>query len=179
MAKTVASVGREKTLATLARNLFVAEGPNAAELQRRAESALLAANPGLAQGLTPGAAVVVPTVPGLRPSARAAAASADLQGLLTETAIRLRTAAASAETGYAQSRARAEAALALLGDGQFVAAATKALPASRPLLAEAGKAVKERQAAEETGRAALASGIEKALAEIDALAKRAATAAPK
>jgi hypothetical protein len=179
MARTIASVGREKTIATLARNLFVVEGPNASELQRRAEGALLAANPRLAQGLTAGAAVVVPAVPGLRPSARAAATSSDLAGLVAETALRLRTAAASAENGFAQSQKRAEAALAQLGDRQFVAAATKALPASRTLIEEAGKAIKQRQATERATREALVPAIEKALAELDALAKRAARSAPE
>jgi hypothetical protein len=179
MPRTVASVGREKTVATLARNLFVVDGPYSADLQRRAESALLAANPRLAKGLEPGATVVVPAVPGLGPSARATAASADLDGLLTETATRLKAAAASIENGFARSQERTEAALALIGQSRFLAAAAKALPASGPLLEEAGKALENQREAEKARRAEVAGAIDKALAELDALSKRARKAAPK
>jgi hypothetical protein len=179
MAKTVASIGKEKTVATLARNLFVVDGPYTARLQQRAESALLAANPRLAEGLAPGATVVVPAVPGLGPSARAATASTDLEGLLTETAIRLKTAASSIDNGFAQSQARAGAALERLGQRQFVAAATKALPASRALIEEASKSIKERQAAEHSRRGEFTTAIDKALSQIDDLSGRVRRSAPK
>lgn len=176
MPRTVASIGREKTLATLARNLFLVDGPFSVNLQKRAEHALLAANPRLAKGLEPGATVIVPAVPGLGPSARATSASSDMAGLLAETAIRLKTAAASVETSFAQSQDRSEAALALLGQRQFVAAAVKALPASKALIEQAGKAIGERQSAENTARAAMAAAIDKALTEVGTLSDRAAKA---
>ncbi|MEO0914970.1 MAG: hypothetical protein AAFY59_18635, partial [Pseudomonadota bacterium] len=68
MPTRIATLGRERRIATLARRVFEIEGPPRGEEQRRAEAALLRANPQLAtaEGFRPGAAVVVPAVAGLR-----------------------------------------------------------------------------------------------------------------
>ena len=72
MATAIARIGREKRLATLAKNLYVIEGDEATELQRRAERALLRQNPCLAaaDGFAAGRMRLVPPVPGLRTTAQ-------------------------------------------------------------------------------------------------------------
>jgi hypothetical protein len=65
MAITHATVGRQRTIGGLAKAVF--DVKNDPELQKRAEEALLRANPGLKDGgLKPGRPVIVPELPELR-----------------------------------------------------------------------------------------------------------------
>lgn len=79
----LATIGRQRSLATLARNLYALK--DAPGMQAQAEAALLRANPILAgEALPPaGAVLVVPEIPGLAAAegTRAAEAQADTQPL--------------------------------------------------------------------------------------------------
>lgn len=65
MAVRIATIGRQKSVATLAKALFDTKG--SPEAQARAEEALLRANPGIAVAgaIKPGTRIVVPTDPNL------------------------------------------------------------------------------------------------------------------
>lgn len=171
MATAIARLKQEKRLSTLARNLFVIEGRNKAVLQRRAERALLAANPRLAKadGFVSGATVVVPSVPGLKPTERVVVPKADLEGLLGETARGLQTGAATIKEKFGRSSEDDKEALARLANRKFIAAARKALPESAKLIGQAQKAIKQRGAEESKRLERLESAIGDATSELDRL----------
>lgn len=180
MPTSVVRLGREKRIATLAKKVFVIEGPDKAERQRRAERALLNANPQLATeaGFTAGAPVIVPPVRGLRTTDRVSATTANLDGVLADTTARLARSAAVIDTGFARSAKRSEEALTRLKDPEFVKTARKAVKESAKLMENVRKRLEKDREAADARSAALQNAVKQALADVDRLSKL-AEKAPK
>lgn len=173
----IAKLGRERTLATLARRVYRIEGEGSAERQRRAEAALLAANPRLATaaGFRHGAAVVVPPVAGLEHTADVAAAATGDRPLTGATALRLQALESRVEDGFRRAETHRKESLERLSDSRFVAEARKALPESVEVIAKAREHLardeEQAAAAEQRLRGAIESALE-GLEKLDALGRR-------
>lgn len=148
MPTMIAKLGREKTIASLAKRMYAIEGRNAAKMQRQAEKALLAANPRLSkkEGFRVGAAISIPRITGLKVKGEVEEAKADGAGVVEESSLRLQLLASRIEDGFRTSLDRQEEALEKMADRRFVAQALKALPDNRKILASAAKHLKERAA---------------------------------
>jgi len=173
MPTRIAILGREKSIATLARKIYRIEGEGAAELQGRAEAALLAANPRLASrsGFRSGAAIVVPSVRGLELSDAVVGIQADGGGLTGEAKLRLQGLASRMEDGFQKDAERRAEALSRLSDRTFLAEARAALPESNAVLKKL--AVRLAKQEEETKAEAerLAKAVDTALEGLETLEK--------
>lgn len=171
MPTSLARLGREKKMSTLAKRIFVIEGPNSRELQRRAERALLRANPSLAdpESFKPGAVILVPSGTGLVTTDRVSVVSADVNGALEETSIRIQMSAQLVQDSFARSAEDDEKTIALLGDRSFGAKLRKALPEGAEIIAQTAKTLKETTAANQKNRAQFDQAFKMALEEIDQL----------
>ena len=127
MALKVATIERQRTLAGLAKTLYAVK--DAPELQKKAEEALVRANPHLAEEgkLKSGETVVVPDVKGLDRAKDATARFAD-DPLGDRGAERLRRLSAASEKLAAAAAKAGEAAAAALKDRTFTAALAKTHP---------------------------------------------------
>lgn len=136
MPTKIATLGRERTIATLARRLYKIEGRGRTDLQRRAEAALIAANPRLsrAEGFHAGRQIVVPAVSGLTHTEEVSTADADGKGLMGETALRLQALGSQIEDSFSRAFETRQKVLKHLDDARFVSEARAALPESRKLL---------------------------------------------
>ena len=137
----LATIGRQRTVAGLAKSIFGLK--NEPELQARAEAALIRANPQLAEDgrLTAGATIVVPDVPGLRPGddvRRAALRPSPVDGLDPERLDRLAKVVAKLPEIAVKG---GEAARAELKARDFLAVLAKAHPDLRQQLPEIANAV--------------------------------------
>ncbi|WP_299706810.1 hypothetical protein [uncultured Tateyamaria sp.] len=171
MPTRIATLGRERRIATLARRVFDIEGRPRGEAQRRAEMALLRANPQLATeaGFRPGASIVVPTVVGLRPTEAVSMARADARGLTEEARLRLQTGSAVITSRFALSEQRSKALRAQLSSRAFRQEVKEALPEALPLAEAANARLEEEQATNRERSAAFQAGIEQALDAVQAL----------
>ncbi|NVO58256.1 hypothetical protein HW561_20940 [Rhodobacteraceae bacterium B1Z28] len=131
----IARVGREKSIATLARNLYRLDDATPADL-RRVERELLKANPDLKrkESFVPGRILIVPGIRGIRPSDRVEAQSTDLAGLLGDAAARLALGAQLAAKGVSTAEVEIKDGLAQLNDASFRKVAKAALPESPKLI---------------------------------------------
>lgn len=177
MADTIAKLGRERSLSTLAKRLFVIEGPDAERKLKHAEAALLRANPHLAkaEGFASGQTVIVPGNIGLAPTERVALHDISTTGLLDETGTRLEAAGAALAQRFRERAEKDEAALGRVGDRAFLQKLRRALPESAGLLRETGETIAGRAAADRARAENFARGIEdaqKELAKLRALAER-------
>lgn len=155
MPTRIAKIGREKTIATLAKRIYAIEGSDSAIRQRQAEKALLAANPRLArrEGFRSGAAINIPKVAGLDLKSEIEVAKPDGKGIISESNLRLQLMSSRIEDGFRTSLTRKEQAIEKLSDRRFVTQAVKALPGNRRLLTTAAdnlkaQTVKDQQEAE-------------------------------
>ncbi len=171
MPLATARISRERTLATLVRNLFVIDGPDAADKARRAEAALLRANPHLAdrENFAAGTVVAVPSDIGLKRTERVAARTEGLAGLLSESAERLDLLLALARDRLKAEATDAKDYLARIDDTRFRRAVTSQSPEGEKLLAQAREAQTARVQAVETSAKALSEAAEAAQAEIKRL----------
>ena len=171
MPTRITKLGRERSIATLARKIFEIEGPTGSAAQLRAEAALLAANPSLAtpDGFRPGAAVIVPNVAGLQPSADILVAKADENGLTGEVSLRLQASAVQVGERFAASQKRAKETAAQLTDDAFLKQLRTALPDVEPLISKARDALEKQQAANEEKRAMFQGAIEEAIEGVETL----------
>jgi hypothetical protein len=166
MPTTIATLGRERTVATLARRLYQIEGRGSAALQHRAEAALLAANPRLssAEGFRSGERVVVPAVPGLTRTEEVTTAAAERDGLTVEAALRLHALGSRIEDRFRSAADNRRQTRNRLDDQRFLAEARAALPESVELISKARDRLEheERQAQEmeERLRKSVAEAIE-------------------
>lgn len=177
----VFTLGRERTVATLARKVFDIENqPNAAELQRKAEAAILAANPRLAkrEGFNTGDRIVVPAVTGLKLADDVSRSTAKGDGLTSEATLRLETAASRMKDAFGRDSEARKEALGRVTDRTFLAEARAALPQSVGFLQKTA----ERLRAEEEGQKANAERMQKAVSDameavkqIDGIARRITT----
>jgi hypothetical protein len=176
MADTVAKLGRERSLSTLAKRLFVIEGPDAERKLKHAEAALLHANPDLAtaDGFAVGRTVIVPGTIGLAATDRVAQPKEGAAGLFDEMELRLQGAGAALATRIAEAERAVESALERVSDRRFAQKLRRALPDSTGLLAETRETLKQRREAEKARAATFANAIEDArteLAKLRALAE--------
>jgi hypothetical protein len=178
MPTRIATLGRERTVATLARRLYQIEGEGKAELQRRAEAALLAANPRLAtaEGFRSGGRVVVPAVAGLTLSKEAAAADASGAGLVSEASLRLQALESRVEDRFKRASDQRQDILNKLDDRTFNAEAKKALPESVEHIRKTRERLKrteeESKVAQEQLQKAIASALD-GVSALEALFKKA------
>jgi hypothetical protein len=177
MPTLIATLKRERDVSDLARRLCRIEGPGSAELQRRAEAALIAANPRLssAEGFSSGGRIIVTAVPGLTRTDEVSTADPDDKGLTTETALRLQALGSRLEDGSRRAAEKRREVLERLGDREFVAAARAALPESVEQIAKARDRLKREEeqagAVLERFRKALDAASE-GLKVLDKLARR-------
>lgn len=136
MPTKIATLGRERTIATLARRLYRIEGRGSTDLQHRAEAALIAANPRLssAGGFHAGRRIVVPTLSGLTHTEDVSTADADGKGLMGETALRLQALGSQIEDSFSRASETRREALKHMDNTKFVTEARAALPESTTLL---------------------------------------------
>lgn len=146
MPTMIAKLGREKSIATLAKRIYAIEGDDAALKQRQAEEALLTANPRLSvrEGFRTGSAIRVPRLEGLKIKDIVDEAKPDGEGVIAESNLRLQLLASRIEDSFQKSLKRQEQAMANLSNDEFRALAAKALPESRELLASAAEVIKEQ-----------------------------------
>lgn len=171
MATAIARLEREKSISTLAKRLYVIEGDNAAEAQKRAERALLRANPSLSnrKAFRAGRAVIVPADIGLATRERVSKPTADLPGALEETGMRFELAAQSLEEQFEKAAAADKETMERLNDKKLVADLRAALPESPKILAKASAAIKERGPAASQIRGRYKKAFAQAFAELDRL----------
>ncbi|WP_223422714.1 hypothetical protein [Tateyamaria pelophila] len=146
MPTMIGKLGREKSIATLAKRIYAIEGRNADLMQRKAEKALLAANPRLSkkEGFRTGSAIKVPRITGLKVKGDVEEAKADGSGVVAESSLRLQLLASRIEDGFRTSLDRQEQALEKLADRQFITQALKSLPDNREVLKSAADRLKEQ-----------------------------------
>lgn len=177
MPTRTAKLGRERTIATLAKRVYDIPDGAAPDLLRRAEARLLAANPRLAtaEGFASGASIVVPSVPGLRRAGTVTGAAVSGEGITGETAARLEALQSRIDDAFHKSALTRRETLARLADRSFVTEARKALPQSAEYMA----AAKARLARDEASEAETAKRLQTAvsaalegLKELDALMRR-------
>lgn len=179
MPTTIATLGRERTVATLARRLYQLEGRGNAELQRSAEAALIAANPRLssAEGFRNGAQIVVPAVTGLQVSDAVTTPQADDSGLSNEATLRLQALGSRIEDSFSRAAAQRKKLAEKLADPGFAKQARAALAESLDHIDRARERLEkeEEQAAEQSQQlqAAVNSAIEN-IKLLDELARRSA-----
>jgi hypothetical protein len=171
MPLATARISRERTLSTLVRNLFVIEGLDAADKTRRAEAALLRANPHLAdrENFAAGTVVAVPSDIGLKRTERVAARTEGLGGLLSESAERLDLLLALARDRLKAETVEAKDYLARIDDTRFRRAVASQSPDGEKLLEAARKAQGERAETVDARLKALAEATDGAQAEIKRL----------
>lgn len=173
MATAIARLEREKSLSTLAKRLYVIEGESAAADQKRAERALLRANPGLSsrRAFRAGRTIVVPSDVGLATRERVSKPTTDLTGTLEETGTRLELAARLLEDQFERASASDKETMERLSDRKLVADLRAALPESPKILARASAAVKERGSLNAASSKRYEKAFEQAFAELDRLKK--------
>lgn len=175
MPLTTARITRERTLSTLVRNLFVLDGPTAAEDARRAEAAILRANPHLAErdAFRAGAVVVIPSDLGLSRTDRVAVREATPGALLEETADRIEQVRVLAEERLKREAESARAFLAQLEDPRFRRAVTAQSERAEAMLDRA-KDVQSRRLDDASARIqAVAAAMSAAQEELKRLMSRA------
>lgn len=171
-----ARLGREKTLPTLVKRLFVFGGAGQADALRVAEAAVLRANPGLDDpaGFTPGRVVVVPADIGLTTTSRVEAPVADVGGALGTAGLRLELAGQLISDGFASGDETGKETLARLKDPAFAKTLQKLVPESKDLAARAADGVSLGLQMAGASKAQLDQALPLALAEIEKLKKIAA-----
>jgi hypothetical protein len=169
MPDRIARIERERTVKTLAKNLLPAEA-SAADL-RRAEAALLKANPQLArpEGFRPGAPVVTPGDLGIAWGDRVETAETSLAGLTVTARARLEAADAAVRAAFdAEEKAR-DRRKAVLGDSAFRKAVEQAGPVAEQLAKQAAATLEKAAAAAPTRLEAFTKGLAGSLEEIERL----------
>ena len=172
------TLGRERTVATLARKMFqIDDGPNARLLQRKAEAAILKANPRLRtrEGFRTGARIVVPAVTGLRLAAEVSRTDTSGDGLTNEAALRLAAAGSRFADAFSRAAEERKETLARVEDREFVAEARRALRQSGPFLTGAAQRLRreEREAQEIAERMEKAVSLAtEAIEQLESIAKQ-------
>jgi hypothetical protein len=171
MPTRIAKLGRERTVATLARRVYQIEGRGDPEVMRRAEAKLLAANPRLAtaEGFSSGASIVVPFVRGLRRAESVTDAEVSGSGLSAEIGARLEAMRSRIDDAFRKSADNRKETLDRLSNRQFVAEARRALPQSAEFIAAATRRLnlEEQDEAERAKR--LQEGVAGAIEALKAL----------
>lgn len=178
MPTKIATIGRERTITTLARRLYKIDGQGRADVLRRAEAALIAANPRLsnATGFRSGMQIVVPAVSGVAHTEEVHRAKSDDKGLTSETTARLQALGSRIDDSFTQAAQDHEQLLKQFGDRSFVAQARRALPESAEHMTRTKERLRKEQVqaekAKEQMQKAVSSAIE-SLKMLDELARKA------
>lgn len=173
----IATLGRERSIATLARRLYQFKGRGSNEMLRRAQAALIAANPRLskAEGFRSGDQIVVPAVAGLKLTKEVKTSAARGEGLATESSLRLQALSSRIEDSFHRASKKRQETLQRLTDRQFVAQARAALPESAKHIAEArgrlGREEEEAKIVVERLRNAVSGALD-GIKSLDALARK-------
>lgn len=170
MARGITRIRNETSLRSLAERVYDISGPSRAENLRKAESALLKANPQLrrANGFAAGTVIIVPEV-GLDRTGSVELPSADLDGALNEAAARIQQVAGEAKNGFSISQDQRKTALANLSDERFMAELVKSDRNAAKLANQAQDTLQKQDAAEEEAMARLRRSLSEASKEIDRL----------
>jgi hypothetical protein len=171
---SIVQVNRERSLSGLAKRVYRIEGPGSAELTRRAEAALLAANPHLSErtSFRAGVTVLVPDVPGLDFSDEPRSAAREADGILGSIDRSLAALAEGALAALAEMEKQADGTVQELKTTKMQKIIEKNAPA---LLAEVPKvqeAAGKRAAEAKDRQTALASVLEKAKDDLAKLSKQ-------
>lgn len=171
MPSRIATLGRERTVATLARRIYKVDGRDVAEKQRRAEAALIRANPRLvdAKGFRSGGRVVVPAVAGLAMTDEVTATKPTGEGLNSEAGLRLRTLESRIEDSFGRDRATREKTIGRLEDRDFKAEARKVLPDSAKAIDQALERLKKGEDETKVVEERLARAVGSALEGLEAI----------
>jgi hypothetical protein len=174
MPTMTARIGRERTLTGLARNLFVFDGPDPRADLRRAERALLTANPELrdSAAFRAGAAVVVPPGLRLRTTERVEMPAADIDGAVAEAEQRVRDAAVVLREAFGQARSCDKRSLERLGDPRFMAELERRSPDAAKLAPAARQSLVAELEMLESLSDRFTGAIETALSDLAALQDR-------
>ncbi len=121
MPQRIAKIGRERSVKTLTRNLFVVDQQTNRATTKRAEAAILRANPQLrtAKGFKSGTRIVIPGNIRLRPTKRIEAVETSLPGVLQEASERLQIGEKAAREAFSKSNREAGMAMVTLKDRKF------------------------------------------------------------
>jgi len=181
MPARIATLGRERTVAALARRLYTIDGRTKAEKQRRAEAALIRANPRLAgaDGFRSGGRIVVPGISGLERSAEVSVAEPSGAGLTSETALRLQALASRLEDSFGRDREKRKQTMARIDDPQLNAEARKALRESVDFIEKTRERL--RQSEEQAGavQERLSTAVTAALEGVEAIEKLFSKSSPR
>jgi len=180
MPTRIARLGRERTVATLARRVYMLDAGDT-EQQRRAEAALLAANPRLAskESFRSGAAIVVPAVRGLELSEIVARPASRESGIADETALRLESLASRIEDGARRGAEKRAEALEQLRDRNFLERTRRALPEATDVLKKATERLAGDGEAAKVEAERLAKAVDTALEQLKALRALGARTGPR
>ena len=173
-----ASIGRQRTLAGLAKTLFDLRG--SAVTQGEAEAALLRANPHLGEsgGFARGDTVIVPELAGAAPLAGTTLAAGDGGEPFGRIAAQFGELAAFATKALDAGLDAAKQSAATLQDRSFVAAAGKGRPDLLARLPEIQKAAKDDVEALAAQGALLRAALAQATADLKAVTTPAPAPAP-
>lgn len=121
MPQTIAKIGRERSISALTRNLFIIDARADPQATKRAEAALLKANPHLknATGFKSGARVIIPGNIRLKLTDRVEKPETSLNGLLKEASRRLELADETAREAFSRSNTNIDTAMATLKNRKF------------------------------------------------------------
>ena len=173
MPTQIATLGRERTIATLARKVYKITGRNSVRLQRQAEAALLRANPQLktTEGFANGAAVLVPNIEGLQLSDTVTVAKVDAAGLTDETSLRLKGATIHIEESFQRAEKNTQVRLDQLNDRNFRAQIRRSVPDAEGLVAKSREQLEKSRVENIEKRSALQTAISDGLKNIEILQK--------
>ncbi|QHQ36664.1 hypothetical protein [Algicella marina] len=178
MPTRIATLGRERRIATLARRVYRIEGTGSAESQRLAEAALLRANPRLAtpEGFRNGAAIVVPAVRGLELAEAVLATRAAPEDLAGETRLRLQASASRIEGRFVAAEASAAASLQQIQDPAFRRTLARTLPEAEELVATAERNIAQRRSENAERNGLFQEALTEAISAVEVLQKLAESA---
>jgi hypothetical protein len=170
---SVVQINRERSLAGVAKRAYRIEGADAAEKTRRAEAALLAANPHLGKrsGFKPGAHVLVSTVPGLDKADEAISAGKQAGAIVETVGRSLAELSKSAADALAGVEQQADQTVKNLKSAKLRKSIEKSVPALVPKLPAIQDAAAKRADKAKARQAALATVLERAQGDLAKLSK--------
>ena len=164
----------ERKLADLVRRAYRIEGRGAAELIKRAEAALLKANPSLGnlRELGRGTLVMVPEVPGLRLTDEVETTATATSDLITQAQASLEVMEKSVATTLSRTIEEAQATTKLAKSRQFRALVEKQVPPAVKLLDEIPGTAKKSAAQAKAVLKSYSDAFQQARKDLESLTKK-------
>jgi hypothetical protein len=175
MITRIVRIDAETDIASLARALYrVEKGRGGENLIKRAEAALVAANPALRdeKALAPGRQIIVPQIEGLALTARVTDNGEAIGDPAAEALGRLGQIAMSLELGQETGKLRRERLLEQAGSDEMKAIVERDLEGGAELLEKAVQATARQQEAEEDQLRNLRAAVDAARTAFDIIAQR-------